>query len=165
LQGFDWDKLAALDCLLRPFNLVQAISESASVTSGQIMAAWNWLYITIRDDAQNNLGLSAVDREILLKSISDRYDKYQEDHHLVCWLLDPRVYGAGLSKAGLRRVRFVALTVYKRIFPNYKEYDIDQLATQLCQYCEKQGGSLCCSFITKQVANSLLRTHYRLPFQ
>lgn len=129
-----WSQLETLDKLLQPLHLVQALSEADIATSGQVLAAWNWLY----QKTQSSDGLEQTDKDHLSAAFHSRWVRFVEDHHIVCWMLDPRLHGVGMSPGGRRRARDIGAKLYCRLFPEKADRDsINRLIRQWTEYKEK----------------------------
>ena len=57
------DSFPVLDDFVRPVHFIQSLSETDVVSSGQILASWNWLFLQI----SNNAKLPAAERDTLLE--------------------------------------------------------------------------------------------------
>ncbi|KAJ3089056.1 hypothetical protein HDU96_003922 [Phlyctochytrium bullatum] len=136
----NWEKLKEFDKLLRPYHWIQALSESDHVTSGQVFGAWAWLYSLLGKHAQSNYLPPGNVYDQLQAQISTRFTKYAEDHHLVCWVLDPRVHGAGLSGAGFRRAKEKLIAVHSRLFPESSNIEAHRrLLDSFYRYYQRTG--------------------------
>ena len=65
-----------------------------------------------------------------------RMKLYVEDHHLIAWVLDHRLIGAGLTSIALRRVRELAVNLFTKLYP---ESSIPAFSKQWIQYEKKDG--------------------------
>lgn len=59
---------------------------------------------------QNSELLKSEDKESILFD-QQRFKDYIQDHHIVAWVLDPRLHGIGSSPLSLRKVRTQGIVV------------------------------------------------------
>ena len=89
--------------------------------------------------ARDNV-LPAEEKKSILDAFKARWRMWVEDHHIICWILDSRLCGAGMSPAGARKARFLAVKLFTRLFPSG---DVDEFLKQWFQYMNKGMAVVC----------------------
>ncbi|TMW59033.1 hypothetical protein Poli38472_007178 [Pythium oligandrum] len=134
-----WVTLQRVDVLLAPFAWLFALSESREMASSQYVLLWVWVLASVpRANLYTTQQNTAV-MDRLVKIIAHSI----EDHHLVAFLLDPRIRGAGFSATGRRRVKSLVLQVAMRIWSARGGVDVttarEALLVQLGHYVDRTG--------------------------
>lgn len=101
-------------------------------SAGLILASWVWLLQILYDSHF----VTDCDKLLLKKKILKRMEKYISPHHFLCWVLDPRCKGCGLSGNGKRQVRDIGLDFFSHLYP---EDTADELIKQWLLYDHKNG--------------------------
>ena len=102
------------------------------VTSGMILVAWVWLYTLLPKSA----ALTPEELQVMKGKMKKRMKTYAEDHHVVAWVLDHRLRGAGLTSTAHRKIREIAVQLFQKLFPGQNE---KEFCKQWINYEHKEG--------------------------
>ncbi|GLD94844.1 hypothetical protein PINS_up003469 [Pythium insidiosum] len=144
--------------LLAPFAWLFALSESRTLSASEVLLCWLWLLATVASTSTTAPTTSdgSTDREPqqqpqqqeqrqpqppVLTSLVSAMRSVVRDHHVVAWLLDPRVRGAGLSTVGRRRAQSLVAQVAERLWARGRRSDLSRarLLAQLGQFLDVAG--------------------------
>ncbi|KAJ0401779.1 hypothetical protein P43SY_006033 [Pythium insidiosum] len=125
--------------LLAPFTWLFALSESRSLCASEVLLCWLWLLAAVSSAGQS--ASAAVEPQPLLEALVRAMRSAVRDHHVVAWLLDPRIRGAGLSPVGRRRAQSLVVQVAERLWACGQRSDLSRtrLLSQLAQFLDVAG--------------------------
>lgn len=134
------------------WSLFSAVSEMDISSSGLILSSWTWLFNVVRRSSL----LTEMERNLIIQSMRARGRKYLSKHHLVSWVLDPRVQGHGLSSSGKRVAREAAKDICIQ-FLSSEPSTLNQLVKEWMQYDQKRGINI----ISFKLLLGLIFIHFR----
>ena len=86
---------------------------------------------------QNSLIIPVPVKTAFSSKFMERVQRYSEFHYIVCAVLDPRVFGAGLTRGGITNARHKAFELVQRHFD--RDADASEFICSFNDYTNKDG--------------------------